>query len=255
MNSAGLLRVFIADDEPPARRKMLRFLAEEPGLVVVGETSNGSDAIVGVRETRPDLMLLDIQMPGMNGFEVLDALGELVPRVVFVTAHDEYALRALEIHAFDYLLKPFDQARFSKVLADARRVAEKGRRNDERLGTPHRLKELQSPRNPRLLVEENGRGILIALHSIDWAEADRNYVNLHLGTRTYTVRGTIEGIEKKLDSEQFLRINRSSLIRIGFIRELQKSTHGEYRIIMQSGQAVMWTRRYLDRHSELLLKV
>jgi two-component system LytT family response regulator len=106
-----------------------------------------------------------------------------------------------------------------------------------------------------LLVEENGRGILIALNLIDWAEADRNYLKLHIGVQTYTVRGTLEGIEKKLDSERFLRINRSSLIRIDFIRELQKWTHGEYRILMQSGHTLMWTRRYLDRHSELLRKV
>ena len=104
-------------------------------------------------------------------------------------------------------------------------------------------------------MEENGRGILIALNLIDWAEADRNYLKLHIGSHTYTVRGTIEAMEKRLDSEQFLRINRSSLIRIDFIRELQKWTHGEYRIIMQSGQTLMWTRRYLDRHSELLRKV
>ena len=98
-------------------------------------------------------------------------------------------------------------------------------------------------------------GVLIALNLIDWAEADRNYLKLHIGAHTYTVRGTIEGMEKKLDSEQFLRINRSSLIRIDFIRELQKWTHGEYRIVMQSGHTLMWTRRYLDRHSELLRKV
>lgn len=161
----------------------------------------------------------------------------------------------LEIHAFDYLLKPFDRARFSKVLADAKRETEKGRQNELQVRLRQLLEEVQSPRNPRLLVEENGRGILIALNLIDWAEADHNYLKLHIGAHTYTVRGTIEGIEKKLDSEQFLRINRSSLIRIDFIRELQKWTHGEYRIIMRSGHTLMWTRRYLDRHSELLRKV
>jgi two-component system LytT family response regulator len=199
--------------------------------------------------------VLDIQMPGMDGFGVVDALGDTAPRIIFVTAHDEYTLRALEIHAFDYLLKPFDQARFSKVLADARREAEKGRQSELQAGLRQLLGEVQSSRNPRLLVEENGRGILIALNLIDWAEADRNYLKLHIGAQTYTVRGTLEGIEKKLDSERFLRINRSSLIRIDFIRELQKWTHGEYRILMQSGQTLMWTRRYLDRHSELLRKV
>ena len=252
MSSIRLLRVFVTDDEAPARRKLLRFLTEEPGVVIVGETSNGPDTIAGVRDTKPDLLFLDIQMPGMDGFGVVEALGDIVPRIIFVTAHDEYALRALEIHAFDYLLKPFDQARFSKVLADARRDAEKGRQSELQVSLQQLLQEVQSPRNPRLLVEENGRGVLIALNLIDWAEADRNYLKLHIGDRTYTVRGTIEGIEKKLDSEQFLRINRSSLIRIDFIRELQKWTHGEYRIIMQSGHKLMWTRRYLDRHSELL---
>jgi len=255
MSPTTSLRVFVTDDEAPARRKLLRFLAEEPGVVVVGETSNGPDTISGVRETRPDLLFLDIQMPGMDGFGVVDALGDMFPRIIFVTAHDEYALRALEIHAFDYLLKPFDQARFSKVLADARREAEKGRKTELQVSLRQLLEEVQPPRNPRLLVEENGRGILIALNLIDWAEADRNYVNLHIGSHTYTVRGTIEGIEKKLDSEQFMRINRSSLIRIDFIRELQKWTHGEYRILLQSGHTLMWTRRYLDRHSELLRKV
>ena len=255
MIATSALRVFVTDDEAPARRKLLRFLAEEPGVVIAGETSNGPDTIAGVRETQPDLLFLDIQMPGMDGFSVVDALGDAVPRIIFVTAHDEYALRALAIHAFDYLLKPFDRARFSKVLGDVRRQAEKGRQSELQHNLRQLVEEVQSQRNPRLLVEENGRGILIALHQIDWAEADRNYLNLHIGSHTYTVRGTIDGIEKRLDSERFLRINRSSLVRIDCIRELQKWTHGEYRIIMQSGQTLMWTRRYLDRHSELLRKV
>ena len=130
MISTPALRVFVTDDEAPARRKLLRFLAEEPGVVIAGETSNGPDTIAGVRDTQPDLLFLDIQMPGMDGFGVVDALGDTVPRIIFVTAHDEYALRALEIHAFDYLLKPFDRARFSKVLADVRRQPEKGRQSE-----------------------------------------------------------------------------------------------------------------------------
>jgi len=253
--SAPSLRVFVTDDEAPARRKLLRFLAEEPGVVIAGEASNGPDTLAGVQDTRPDVLCLDIQMPVMDGFGVADALGDSAPRIIFVTAHDEYALRALEIHAFDYLLKPFDQARFSRVIADVRRQAEKGRSSEPPHNLRQLLDEVHSLRNPRLLVEENGRGILIALHQVDWAEADRNYLKLHLGSHTYTVRGTIDGIEKRLDAKQFLRINRSALIRIDFIRELQKWTHGEYRVILQSGQSLMWTRRYLDRHSELLRRV
>jgi len=255
MNAASVLRVFVTDDEAPARRKLLRFLGEEPGIVVTGEASNGPDTIAAVRATRPDLLFLDIQMPGMDGFGVVDALGDMVPRIIFVTAHDEYALRALEIHAFDYLLKPFDQSRFLRVLADARRDAERRPPSELQTGLRELLQEIQSSHNPRLLVEENGRGTLIALNQMDWAEADRNYLKLHVGPQTHTVRGTIEGIEKKLDAERFLRANRSSLIRIDFIRELQKWTHGEYRIILQSGHMLMWSRRYLDRHSELLRKI
>lgn len=251
MSSTSGLRVFVTDDERPARRKLLRFLAAEPEVAVVGEASNGPDTISGVRNTRPDLLLLDIQMPGMDGFGIVDALGELSPRLVFVTAHDEHALRALQIHAFDYLLKPFDQAQLSKILADVRHAAAKGR-SELKSSLQHMLQHVQSLRSPRLLVEENGRGVLIALNSIDWAEADRNYINLYRGKHVYTVRGTFEGIETKLDSGQFLRINRSSLIRVDFIDELQKWTHGEYRIKLRSGHTLMWTRRYLDRHSELL---
>jgi two-component system LytT family response regulator len=249
MSSIPALRVFVTDDEAPARRKLLRFLAEESGVLVVGEAANGPATIAGVRETSPDLLLLDIQMPGMDGFAVVEALEMIaLPAIIFVTAHDEYALRALQIHAFDYLLKPYDQARFSKVMADAR-----GRRQKEQL--PRLLEEVRSPRRPRLLVEENGRGILLTLNQIDWAEADRNYVNLHLGARTYTVRGTIESIQDKVDADQFLRLNRSSLVRMDFIAELQKWTHGEYQIILRSGQKLMWTRRYLDKHPELLSKL
>ena len=249
------ISTIIVDDEALSRRGIEIRLQSAPDFEVVAQCANGREALVAVTKHKPDVLFLDIQMPGMDGFGVVDALGDNVPRIIFVTAHDEYTLQALEIHAFDYLLKPFDQARFSKVLVDARREAEKGRQSELQASLRQLLEEVESSRNPRLLVEENGRGILIALNLIDWAEADRNYLKLHIGAQTYTVRGTLEGIEKKLDSERFLRINRSSLIRIDFIRELQKWTHGEYRILMQSGHTLMWTRRYLDRHSELLRKV
>jgi len=246
------LRVFVTDDEAPARRKLLRFLREEPEVVVVGEASNGPDTVVAVQETKPDLLFLDIQMIGMDGFEVVAALETVfLPRIVFVTAHDEYAVRALDIHAFGYLLKPFDQARFAKVLLDARRV-----QTAESLdGLRQLLQEVRPLRQPRLLVEENGRGTLLALNQIDWVESDRNYLKLYVGNQTYTVRGTIESIEGKLDPEHFLRINRKSLVRIDFIRELQKWSHGEYQVILKSGQTLMWTRRYVDRQSTLLCKL
>jgi two-component system LytT family response regulator len=257
MNSTTpALRVFVTDDEAPARRKLLRFLGQESGVVITGEAGNGPDTIAAVAEAKPDLLFLDIQMTGMDGFAVVEALDKIfLPRIVFVTAHDEYAIQALEIHAFGYLLKPFDQARFSKVLADAKRHIEKDRKGESQVSLQRLLDEVRPRHQRRLLVEEDGRGILLALNQIDWAEADRNYVKLHVADHIYTVRGTIEGIEEKLDPQQFLRINRSSLVRIEFIRELHKWTHGEYQVLLRSGQILMWTRRYLDRHSELLCRL
>jgi len=197
-------------------------------------------------------------MPEMDGFEVIRALKTDVPaRVVFVTAHDEYAIQAFEVHAFGYLLKPFDQPRFRKVLADARDLA----RVDADRNAVARMQQLlsqlqrQASPQPKLLVEENGRGILLPLHTVDWIEADRNYLYLHVGDRRYEVRGTIESVEEKLDPDRFLRLNRSSLVRIDFIREFHKWTHGEYRVLLASGKTLTWTRRYLDHHPELLRKL
>ena len=258
MTGMARLRVFITDDEAPARKKLLRFLADEPDVSVVGEAGNGLDAVRDIRETRPDLLFLDVQMPEMDGFEVIRALGvDVPPRVVFVTAHDEYAIQAFEVHAFGYLLKPFDQPRFRKVLADAQERA----RADADRNAVARMQELlrqfqrQSAPQPKLLVEDNDRGILLSLNTVDWVEADRNYLYLHVGDRRYEVRGTIESLEEKLDRDRFLRLNRSSLVRIDFIREFQKWTHGEYRVILQSGKTLSWTRRYLDHHPELLRKL
>jgi two-component system LytT family response regulator len=251
MSSDSRLKVVVTDDEAPARRKLLRFLSQEPDVTVVGEAGNGSESIAAVAETKPDLLFLDIQMPGMDGFAVVEALEPIfLPRIVFVTAYDEFAIRAIEIHAFGYLLKPFDQQRFGKVLADARSRIQKDRAGELQFSLRRLVEEVRTPRQPRLLVEENGRGTLLALNQIDWAEADRNYVKLHVGSHTYTVRGTIENIERKLDREQFLRINRSSLLRIDFVRELRKWSHGEYQVLLQSGQTLMWTRRYVDKQSK-----
>ena len=256
MSSTSKLRVVVTDDEAPARKKLLRFLSQEPDVTVVGEAGNGAESIAAVREMKPDLLFLDIQMPGMDGFAVVEALEPIfLPRVVFVTAYDEFAIRAIEIHAFGYLLKPFDQARFQRVLADARKQIEKDRDGELQSGLRRLLDEVRTPRQPRLLVEENGRGTLLALNQIDWAEADRNYVKLHVGSHTYTVRGTIENIERKLDREQFLRINRSSLLRMDFVRELRKWSHGEYQVLLQSGQTLMWTRRYVDKQSKFLCRL
>jgi two-component system, LytTR family, response regulator len=259
MTSAGPVRVFVVDDEAPARRKILRFLSHDADVELAGEAGNGRDGVSGVEATKPDLLFLDVQMPGMDGLEVARALEKShLPRIVFVTAHDEYALQAFEVHAFGYLLKPFDEERFTKVLEDAKRQIAREKQGALGEKLQQLLAELQRPASataPRLLVEENGRGFFLPLQQIDWAEAARNYLTLHVGRQTYTVRGTIEGLEAKLDRSQFLRLNRSAVVRIDFVRELQSWSHGEYRVMLQSGEMLTWTRRYLHQHPELLQKL
>jgi two-component system LytT family response regulator len=180
-----------------------------------------------------------------------------LPRIVFVTAHDEYAIQAFEVHAFGYLLKPFDRERFTKVLAEARQQIFKDSKSNTFAALQALLSQYQRglPPQPKLLVQQNERGFLLALNTVDWVESDRNYLNLHVGDQIYSVRGTIESLEEKLDRDRFLRPNRSCLVRIDFIRELQKWTHGEYQVVLLSGKTLTWTRRYLDHYPELLRRL
>ena len=258
MNPAPSLRAFVIDDEAPARRKILRFLNQDPDVTVVGEAKNGREAVRGIQRTKPDLLFLDVQMPGMDGFDVVRALEPgPIPRIVFVTAHDQYAIQAFDVHAFGYLLKPFDEARFTKVLRDAKKHLSKDLDNEIAARLKMLLAEVQQQRQKpaRLLVQQEGRAFFVSPGKIDWVQSEKNYLNLHLGDQTYTIRGTLEGLEEKLDSSQFVRLNRSCLVRLDFIRELQNWFHGEYRVVLQSGVTQTWTRRYLNRHPELLQKL
>ncbi len=239
------LRVFVVDDEEPARRKLVRFLADDGGCLLVGEAASGEEAVHRIAAARPDLLFLDVQMKRMNGLDVARALDPASPpRIVFVTAYDEYALEAFDVHAFDYLLKPFDRTRFARVLADIRRTMSQERRGRE-LEVLRLLAERQEPR--RLLVEKEERAFFLTVESIDWAEAERNHVHLHAGGEVHTVRSTIESMAERLGSARFLRINRSTLVRIDFIRELHRWSHGEYKVVLQSGATLTWTRRYVRR--------
>ena len=250
------LRVFIVDDEQPARRKVRRFLKDDGETVVVGEAGSGEEAVRGIAGTAPDLVLLDVQMKEMDGFDVVRALDpQRLPRIVFVTAHDQYTMQALDVHAFGYLLKPFDRARFERVLGDAKRELARERERDGRAGDLARLlaeidRRRAAPR--RILVEENERATFVVLADIDWIEAERNHVLLHVRDKVHTLRGTIESMEQKLDGAEFVRLNRSTIVRIGFIRELRKWFHGEYKVVLASGATVTWTRRYVGAHPELL---
>jgi len=250
----------IIDDERPARRKIRRFLESEPDIEVLGELGGGQEAVEAIRQQRPDLVFLDVQMPGLDGFGVTSALDfEPLPQIVFVTAHDQFALRAFEVHALDYLLKPFDQDRFRKVMERARAYLTRDRHSDandldERIN--RLLEEMRAGARfiERLLINSGDRAFFLQVDRIDRVEAAKNYVRIHAGADAYLLRGTIDGLQRKLDPARFLRVNRSQLVNIDSIKELQPWFHGEYRIILKDGTELMWSRRYLDRSSELFIR-
>jgi len=249
------LRVFVVDDEAPARRKLLRFLTGDEDVELVGEAANGREAVEGIRRTRPDLLLVDVQMPDFDGFEVVKRLFPPLPRIVFVTAFDQYAIQAFDVHAFGYLLKPFDEARFQKVLNDAKQQA---REQDNSAEAIRKLLEdvERSRRGPtRLLVEQGERAFFVSPDEIEWIKSERNYLLIHAGDKTYTIRGTMDAMQERLDHDAFVRVNRSAMVRLDAVRELQKWFHGEYKVILKSGATLTWTRRYLGHQSKLLQKL
>jgi two-component system LytT family response regulator len=241
------MRVLIVDDEAPARRKLRRMLAEAGGVDVVGEAEDGPSAVQAIRSLRPDLVLLDIRMPGLDGFGVVAEVGpSQMPPVVFVTAYDDFAVKAFEIQALDYLLKPVTPERLRVVLDRAR----------DRLGTEKtqalatRLDALLArlpPPTPflqRLLVERNGRAQLVPVEQIDRIEAARNSVNLYVAGARLPLRQPIGTLAERLDPAQFLRISRSEIVRLDAVKEFQAWFHGDYKVILEDGTELMWSRRY-----------
>jgi len=256
MNAQSPLRVLIVDDEAPARRKILRLLREESAVEIAGEADSGEAAVAAIKKQRPDLVFLDVQMPGLDGFGVIQTLGAAkipLPRVVFITAHDRFALRAFEVHAFDYLLKPVSEERFREALRRARIQHEQSADGfASRLGAM--LEQLQREKSlpDRLLVQENSRAIFVPVKDISWVEADRNYVLLHCGKKTHTLRGTLDALQNTLDQKLFVRINRGTLVRLDAIRELLPWFHGEYKVMLHDNTELRWSRRYVSQRPELL---
>ncbi|MBX7221588.1 MAG: LytTR family DNA-binding domain-containing protein [Blastocatellia bacterium] len=249
------LRVLIVDDEAPARRKIRRFLEADASIRVTGEAATGLEALEQFQSTKPDIIFLDVNMPGLDGFGFLAALqAEPRPLVVFVTAYDQFALKAFEVAAFDYVLKPFDPDRFQQVL---QRIKEQIalQRKSELGANLHNLLQKSAPRFPEhVLVESKERAFFLAVLEIDWLEAARNSVTLHTQGKTFQVRGTLEGLAQKLDPQKFIQVNRSHIVRLESIQELQPWFHGEYRILLKDGTELMWSRRFLDRLPDLVNK-
>ena len=238
---ARKIRAVVVDDEPPARSNLKVLLQRDPEIVVVGEWGTGIDAPEGIRRTKPDLLFLDIQMPEYDGFDVLSALGKDVPpAVVFVTAYDQYALRAFEAGALDYLLKPFDTARFERALSRAKEKIARGK------DQPRKLE--------RLVIKCAGEIVFVNLSEIDWIEAADYYAAVHAGKKTHLLRRSMSELEEDLDQDVFCRIHRSAIVNLARVRALRLGEDGEYRVQMGNGTELRLSRRY-RRHVQSRLGV
>jgi two-component system, LytTR family, response regulator len=239
------IRALVVDDEPLARRAIRRLLGKNSGVDIVGECEDGESAVRAIREKKPDLVFLDVQMPEMDGFHVLSEIGaDAMPVTIFVTAHDRYALRAFDANAIDYLLKPFGKDRFERALARAKQQIDgKVDRNELRKAIS-RLEQLAAATEhpDRLAVPRNGRITFVATKDIDWIEAEGNYVRLHVGDREHELRETLTELEKKLSSSSFFRIHRSIIVNIHSIREIQPWFHGYHRVLLANGTELRMSR-------------
>jgi two-component system LytT family response regulator len=256
MSSQSPLRVLVVDDEAPARRKILRLLRDEPAVEIAGEADSGEAAVAAIKKQRPDLAFLDVQMPGLDGFAVIQSLNAAripLPRVVFITAHDRFALRAFEVHAFDYLLKPVVEERFREALRRARIAHEQSADGyASRLGAMLDQLQREKALPERLLIQEDSRSIFVAVKDISWVEADRNYVLLHCARKTHTLRSTLDALQNMLDPKLFVRINRGTLVKLDAVRELLPWFHGEYKVMLHDNTELRWSRRYVSQRPELL---
>jgi two-component system LytT family response regulator len=256
MTDTTKIRTVIVDDEELARDRIQSLLELQPDVEIVGVCTDGPSAVEMIDRVQPDLVFLDVQMPGMDGFEVVDNLERAkMPAVVFVTAHDAHALRAFEIHALDFLLKPFDQTRFEKALERARGQLSQAKGTtmlDSRLVTL--LEELHEERkySERLIVKSSGRVFFVRTEEIDWVEASGNYVKIHTKSDAHLLRESMKNMEAKLDPKTFVRIHRSAIVNIDHIKELEPWFHGEYIVIMRDGTRLTASRVFSDRLSALI---
>ena len=248
------MRTLIVDDEPLARRGVVLRLKKFRDIEVVGECGDGASAVEKILELTPDVVFLDVQMPGMDGFEVLRALPrESMPAVIFLTAYEQHALRAFEVHALDYLLKPVNDERFGDAIRRARQVGDSG----SRIRMAERILEMLD-RKPakyvtRFPVRIGSRIQLVLADDIEWIRAAGDYAELHTSGRCHLVRETMNSLEEKLDPAQFLRIHRSRIVRVGCVRELRSIDNREYLLKLSDGSEHRSSRSYADRLDDWLL--
>jgi two-component system LytT family response regulator len=241
-----MIRTLIVDDEPLSRQRIRDLLKDEPDFVLVGECGDGAAALALLRDRPCDLMFLDVQMPGLDGLEVARRLASgRGPAIIFVTAHDCYALPAFEVHAVDYLLKPFDRERFHRALVWARTVIRR-EQSETPAELPSPLGEPRGARKPleRITIKTAGKVFFLKTEDLDWIEAAGNYLRLHAGAAVHSLRETMNNLEARLDPDRFWRIHRSTIVNVERIRELQPLFHGDYVVILRDGTELPLSRTY-----------
>ena len=247
MTNARRIRALVVDDEPLAREMIREMLEGDSDVEVVAECANGREAVEAIKSNKPDVIFLDIQMPELGGFEVLESFErQETPYIIFVTAYDQYAVRAFEVHAFDYLLKPFDRERFDAAWQRVKKqinIDQTGERDRHILALLEELKT--GPRHlERLVIKNGGRVFFLNVQDIYCIESEGNYVRVYDNQKGYLLRETISGLEEQLDPKQFRRIHRSAIVKIDKIKEMQPWFHGEYRVIMENGKQLTLSRNY-----------
>jgi two-component system, LytTR family, response regulator len=262
MNATSTIRTLVADDEPLARKGIRVWLESERDINIIGEATDGEEAAESIRELKPDLVFLDVRMPGIDGFEVLEKVARVhIPLTIFVTAYDSYAIRAFEVHAVDYLLKPISPARLSEavdrvrhelLLRDELEVSQNrllrllesiGRDNasQSRSSAP----DVQFSR--RFVVRDRDRFVIVTADEIDWIESAANYVELHVGKKVFSLRDTMRTLEARLDPNHFVRIHRSTIVNISRIKEISREWAGDFEVTLHDGTKLRMSRSYQDR--------
>ena len=251
---AARIRTLIVDDEPLARRKIRNLLKGDADIQVIGECGSAAEAVAAINHDQPDLLFLDIQMPDADGFTVLKSLDGDLPLVVFVTAHDRYAVRAFEVHALDYLLKPFDRRRFESAVETAKARLNQGEGAEINKKTIALLEGIKATSSylERILVKSNGRVLFVKTPEIDWIEAEGKYVRIHIGKQSYLHREAIGALEGHLDPKHFVRVHRSGIVNLDRVKELEPWFHGEYRVVLNDGTRIMLSRSCRKKLTDLL---
>jgi two-component system LytT family response regulator len=249
------VRTLIADDEELGRARVRQLLSKHPEIEIVAECADGREAVAAIQEKKPDLIFLDIQMPELDGFATLEAINiDPMPVIVFVTAHEKFALKAFDVHAVDYLLKPFDRERFESALERAlKQVKHRESPEQAEAQTAALTDALSPPSKPleRIAVKSDGRILLVKTADISWIEAAHNYVELHEDKKTHMLRGTITAIETRLPAEKFVRISRSVIVNVESVKELQPQFYGEYTVTLHDGTRLTLSRRYRNKLPQL----